>query len=140
MESRFPPSEGFEHEAVSPTEYRVRRGFLRGLDVRVWRQEDLIVSVSSGSRLGSLLPGLAAVVAAVAVGGLIVLGPERGIHVSFEDGVTWRMSYLVSMVGFVVFLILWVLLSVLLRPLVRPLRADCNEQTILAEITRGLSG
>jgi hypothetical protein len=108
LEARFPSSEGFEHEAVSRTEYRVRRGFFRGLDVRVWRQEDLIIHVSSGSRLGSLLPGIAAVVAAVGVGCLVSFGPDYGIHVSFEDGVTRRMSYLVFTVGFIVFLILWV--------------------------------
>src|SRR5262245_46680822 len=92
MEHRFPPSEGYEHEIVSRTEYRVRRGFVRGMDVRVWRQDDLIVSVSSGSRLGSLHPAVAAIVAALVVGYLVAVGPQYGIHVSFEDGVTRRMS------------------------------------------------
>jgi hypothetical protein len=140
MEHRFPPSSGFDHEAVSRTEYRVRRGFLRGLDVRVWRQDDLVVDVSPGSRLGSLLPAIAAVTGAAAAGGLVLFGPEHGIHVSFEDGVTRRMAYLVFTVGFLVFLALWVLLSLLLRPLVGALSEEHSDRTILAEIVRGLGG
>ena len=140
MEYRFPPLDGYEHEAVSRTEYRVRRGFFRGLDVRVWRQNELIIDVSPGSRLGSLLPVLAAVMAAVGIGCLVYFGPAYGIHVSFEDGVTRRMSYLVFTVGFLIFIVLWVLLAMLARPLIGQLKEDCNEQTILAEIKRGLGG
>jgi hypothetical protein len=129
-----------EHETVSRTEYRVRRGFVRGLDVRVWRQEDLIINVSTGARLGSLLPGIALVVAAVGVACLVKFGPQYGIHLSFPDGVIKRMTYLVLTVGMVLFLLVWGLLAVLIRPFAGRLREGWDEQTILAEITRGLGG
>jgi hypothetical protein len=138
MESRFPPSEGYEHQTVGQTEYRVRRGFFLGLDVQVWRQKDLIINVSQGSRLGSLLPLIAALMAAVGVGCLVEIAPEYGIHILFPGGFIKRMAYLVFTIGMLLFLVLWGLMAVLMRPLGGQLKASCDEQTILAEIKRGL--
>jgi hypothetical protein len=139
METRFPPSEGFVHEAIGRTEYRVRRGFFSGMDVRVWRQGDLVINVSQGSRLGSLLPVIAAVLAAIVVTSLIMLAPQLGIKELFPGGFIKRMSYLVFTVGMALFLAFWGLLAILMRPFVGDW-IGCDERVILADITRGLGG
>jgi len=88
----------------------------------MWRQDDLLINVSKGSRLGSLLPVIALGAATVGVGCLVGFGPQFGIHVKFPDGVIKRMTYLVLTVGMLLFLIVWGFLAVLMRPFAARLR------------------
>src|SRR5258707_4307054 len=67
MLMRFPSTQGYRHQILGNTEYRVRRGMFGGWDVRVWRQEHLIIDVSAGSRFNSALPIIAGLLALAGV-------------------------------------------------------------------------
>jgi len=92
------------------------------------------------SRLGSLLPVVASMMAAVGVGCLVHLAPQFGIHALFPEGFIRRMTSVVFTVGIALFLVLWGILAMVMRPVIGPLGKDRDEQAILAEITRGLDG
>ena len=138
MGSKFLPSDGYDHQLIGRTEYRVRRGFFHGLDVRVWRQgEDLIINVSPGSRLSSLLPVVAAATAASAIV-FFRLTPDFVVDSSFV--VLMRRSIYGSMaVGTLFFLVHWGLMALLTRSFVGQLKKGCDERSVLAEIQRGFS-
>jgi len=138
MGAKFLPSDGFDHQRIGRTEYRVRRGFFHGLDVRVWRQgEHLLINVSPGSRLSSLLPVVAAATAASAIA-LLRLTPDFVVDASF---VFWvRRSIYGSMaIGTLFFLVHWGLMALLTRSFVGRLKKGLDERTILAEIQRGFT-
>lgn len=130
MLPRFPSSQGYLHEAIGKSEYRVRRGLFGGWDVRVWRQENLNIDVSPGSRFGSVLPVVAGL---LALAGLGVLD-----HYGYRFGPSKGSGYIMIASWTVMFLVFWGLLGLLIRPVVGAIRRDPLDQDLLDEIRRAL--
>ena len=137
MHARFPPDRGYRHKAVGRTDYRVRRGVFEGWNVRVWRQEHLIINVSAGSRFDQALPFLAGL---LALAGLVALDPLANAYgwTVFPSMMSKSAGLVQLMFTTLAFLILWGALWLATRPLFWATRADRVDQDILNEIRRAL--
>ena len=136
MARRFPTDGGFRHQVIGNTEYRVRRGLFEGWDVRVWRQNQLIVNVSSGSRFSSGLPIIAGVLAAIAMG--IVENTWFSTANIPISGAARKIGYLWLALWTVMFLVIWGALGLVLR---FPFGTQHGlDQDLLMEIRKSIPG
>lgn len=137
--ARFPSVEGYQHQPIGTTDHRVRRGLFNGWDVRVWRQENVTIDVSPGSRFNSALPilaGLIALTGLIALGGWdYFLGALGRRFMVFE-----RIGLLFIASWTALFLVSWGLLWLLTSPIVAAIRRESPDQETLEEILRALPG
>jgi hypothetical protein len=139
MRARFPTSQGYRHLLIGNTDYRVRRGVFGGWNVRLWRQENLIIDVGAGSRFDSALPVLSLLLTLPALAGIEVMASAFEWTL-FPSSLTKKGGLILLAVGTIGFLIVWTGLWLLARPLVWAMRRDRLDQELLDEIRKVLPG
>lgn len=140
LESRFLRSEGWKHEKIGATEYRVRRGLVEGLAIHVWRQEHVNVSITPSSRMASFLPVVAGVLSALLTNLALDLLVERiGYDIDGPDHRQQATSYaLVFSIWPILWLLCWGALGMLTKVITGTTAPEILEQSLMADVRRML--